>query len=150
MSMIFTVVAYDKDTYESISDAMHGDGGSHCICRVDADTTWREIKLIELTLRKSLTCMGCTTAVGLAVINDKDTATFPFMQLCPADGVQRQRRPMQEAEQIYICLTTTDIRLSIADIEMLMKIIPQGNTLNSDVREKLHQASLSIAQKASA
>jgi hypothetical protein len=145
----FTVVAYDKDTYESISEAMHGDAGCHSICRVDADSTWREIKLIELTLRKSLTCMGCTTAVGLAVINDKDTVTFPFMQLCPEDGVQRQRQPMQEAEQIYENLTATNVRLNTADITALMKLLPLGNSSHSGVREKLHQASLSIAQKAS-
>lgn len=145
--MKFTVVAYDKDTYESISDAMHGDGDVFTITAIQAETTWREIQLIERTLRKTLSFMGCATAVGLAVINGMDTTTFPFDTLCPAQGVVRERHPMQEAEQIYEQLTTTDVRLSNDDILQLMKLLPLGNSSHSGVREKLHQGSIAINKK---
>lgn len=143
----FTVVSYDGDTYDSISDAMHGERGVFPICDIDRDSSWREIKLIDRTLTKSLQAIDAPTAVRLAVVNDKDTVTFSFSKLCPTQGVERRRHPMQEAEQLYIELTTTDVRLSKEEINQLMLLLPTGNSTHSDVREKLHQGALAINKK---
>lgn len=143
----FTIAAYDKDTHDSISDAMHGERGVYSICHLDQDTSWREIRLIAHTLFKSLASIDAPTAVGLAIINNKDTIVFHFDRLNPAAGTERRRLPVQEAEQIYEELTTTEVRLNKGDIHLLMNLLPQGNGAHSEVREKLHQGDIAINKK---
>ena len=138
----FTIYAWDAESYRDFADA----ADTQPIAVIDADITWRELRLLELATRKTLACIDVeTNMVALMVTNDADNKTFPLSKLLSVVG--DAPNPQKVAEDIHMELTTITLTVDNDDITTLMKLLPLGNSSHSGLREKLHQASLTINKK---
>jgi len=145
--MNFKIVAYDKQTHGDFPAAMVNND-YRCISVIQDQTTWREIEILQKGIIAALHSMDVEgIAVELMVINDVDTAAFPLRDIFPERGVKGSLHPQLVATRAHQALTTTKIVVSNDDITALMKLLPLGNSSHSGLREKLHQASLTINRK---
>ena len=145
--MIFTVAAYDSDTYSSLGDSASNEGSVFAIATIEEPTTWRELLLIARTVNKSLGCTDVAGCVGLGIMNNIDTVTFPLADILPGPNVNQVWHPQRVCKEQHTKITHTDLSLNNDDITELMKLLPLGNSSHSGLREKLHQASIAINKK---
>ncbi|MBL4908973.1 MAG: hypothetical protein JKX78_02950 [Alteromonadaceae bacterium] len=147
--MKFTVCGYDRETHGTFSDAAHSDGDFFTIAQIEEQTTWRELRLIEQSLRKAELIFDGKNVIGMMVINDTDTSAFALGRLLENSEKRHSntQHPQRVAEALHLERTTTELIVNASDIHALMQLLPLGNSSHSGVREKLHQASLELNKK---